>query len=48
MKASEADVFPQTRAADPDGGISGMEKKCRTGIPFIRKCMADSISDRWM
>lgn len=26
----------------PDG------KKCRTGIPFIRKCMADSISDRWM
>lgn len=26
----------------PDG------KRCRTGIPFIRKCMADTILDRWM
>lgn len=25
-KLPEADVFPQTRAADPDGGISGWEK----------------------
>ena len=47
-KLPEADVFPQTRAADPDGGISGWKKRCRTGIPFIRKCMADTILDRWM
>lgn len=46
-KLPEADVFrkpglPILMVEFPDG------KRCRTGIPFIRKCMADTILDRWM
>ena len=41
-------MFSENRGCQSLWWYSRMEKRCLTGIPFIRRCMADTISDRWM